>query len=108
MKALAGLLSLIFLSSCSLIMSDEEATQYYREQSTMRLCMSYLTNPTNHWTGFRLRELESRGENCSEYAGAAQAQAQSISAERKIEVNVYSQPGFIYDVPKGKGGWQQP
>lgn len=50
----------------------------YRTQSSMKLCMDYLTLPSiNVNRGARAEELGRRGENCSQYLGAASAQRQN-------------------------------
>lgn len=53
-------------------------TDKLHKQSSMELCMNYLTLPSfNIWQSDRAAELAQRGEDCSRYAPAASVQQQN-------------------------------
>jgi len=72
----------MFLSSCSLTMTDKEAFEYYKTQSTYKMCMKILTVPHNIYNEFRVGEISRRGENCSQYEEMARAQREQ-EADKK-------------------------
>ncbi len=54
------------------------ATTDYSRVSSMQLCNGLMTLPSwNIHHGDRMRELDRRGENCSQYGNVAAAQAQA-------------------------------
>lgn len=73
----------------------------YRTQSSMKLCMDYLTVPSfNVNQGARAEELARRSENCSQYFGAANAQRQNDErferSLRALSTSAPPQPGVGY------------
>lgn len=65
-KMLVLVVSVAMLTACG--------SEYYRKQSTMELCMDYMTLPSaNVNQGTRARVLAERGADCSQYVGAASA-----------------------------------
>ncbi len=84
------LLSLIiFISGCA------KPPEYYSRQSSVELCMDYLTLPSaNINQTARAAELSRRGEDCSRYSGAASARNK---ANENLERNLRSmsqQPSY--------------
>ena len=66
------ILTVVILSSCT------KSPEYYRNQSSMDLCVKYLSLPSlNIHQNDRAKELARRNENCSQYAGAAEAKRRS-------------------------------
>ena len=50
---------------------------YFQKQSTMQLCLDLLSSPSyNVNRTARIEELSRRGENCSQFTGAASVQAE--------------------------------
>lgn len=79
---------------------------YFRNQSTMELCMGLMRFPSynvNHPA--RMQELSRRGENCSQYTGAASAQAekdrQMIETIRAVTPPPPPKPVTCYTNPNG-------
>jgi hypothetical protein len=66
----------LLVTSCATVgrLTDPD---YFKKQSSMQLCMDLLTSPSaNVNRTARIEELSRRGENCSQYTGAAATQAQ--------------------------------
>jgi hypothetical protein len=54
------------------------APGYYRNHSTMEICTGLMTIPSYNFNhGERMRELERRGANCSQYGSVPAAQAEA-------------------------------
>lgn len=103
--AVAGLM----LAGCATIgrLTDP---QYFQKQSSMQLCMDLLSSPAaNVNRSARMEELARRGENCSQYTGAAAVQVERdrqttdalIDASKALTPPPASKPVTCFKNPNG-------
>jgi hypothetical protein len=93
----------IFLAGCA------RDPSYYQAQSSMELCMQYLTLPSiNIHQSDRARELARRGENCAAYVPAANARNRSnadfersmMLLQQGTQMMTPPQPSYQNTVPR--------
>ena len=87
----------ISLAACA------KSPEVFRSQSSMELCMDYLTSPSfNINKSARASELSRRGEDCSRYVGAASTQMEADRAFQKSmqDLQKLGQPAPTPQLPR--------